>query len=171
MDRLLVLARHGQSEWNLKNLFTGWKDPGLTDLGVTEAKTAGEKLHAEGVKFDIALTGVALGVLEEECACLAVDHRTGNQFDLVLRIAGHLLTSCFITSRGFPGNARGYSCIGCDNNRVDRFRTHGTRTVRRREHSGAHEVTGATIDRPACPRWRRWRRATGRDHRGGAARP
>ena len=34
MDRLLVLARHGQSDWNLKNLFTGWKDPGLTPLGV-----------------------------------------------------------------------------------------------------------------------------------------
>ena len=33
MDRLLVLVRHGQSEWNLKNLFTGWKDPGLTDQG------------------------------------------------------------------------------------------------------------------------------------------
>ena len=36
-ERLLVLVRHGQSEWNLKNLFTGWKDPDLTELGVTEA--------------------------------------------------------------------------------------------------------------------------------------
>ncbi len=66
MDRLLVLARHGQSEWNLKNLFTGWKDPGLTDLGVTEAKTAGEKLHAEGVKFDIAFTS-ALSRAQRTC--------------------------------------------------------------------------------------------------------
>lgn len=56
MDRLLVLARHGQSEWNLKNLFTGWKDPGLTELGVEEAKTAGDRLKAEGIQFDIAFT-------------------------------------------------------------------------------------------------------------------
>jgi 2,3-bisphosphoglycerate-dependent phosphoglycerate mutase len=56
MDRLLVLARHGQSEWNLKNLFTGWRDPGLTDLGVDEARTAGRRLKAMGVRFDIAFT-------------------------------------------------------------------------------------------------------------------
>src|SRR6202011_1914853 len=43
-ERLLVLVRHGQSEWNLKNLFTGWKDPDLTELGVTEAREAGRKL-------------------------------------------------------------------------------------------------------------------------------
>ena len=36
-DRLLVLVRHGQSDWNLKNLFTGWKDPDLSELGVQEA--------------------------------------------------------------------------------------------------------------------------------------
>jgi 2,3-bisphosphoglycerate-dependent phosphoglycerate mutase len=56
MDRLLVLARHGQSEWNLKNLFTGWKDPGLTDLGVEEARTAGRRLKALGLTFDVAFT-------------------------------------------------------------------------------------------------------------------
>ncbi|NBJ10617.1 2,3-bisphosphoglycerate-dependent phosphoglycerate mutase [Microvirga arsenatis] len=56
MDRLLVLARHGQSEWNLKNLFTGWKDPGLTDLGIQEARTAGQRLREMGVQFDIAFT-------------------------------------------------------------------------------------------------------------------
>jgi 2,3-bisphosphoglycerate-dependent phosphoglycerate mutase len=56
MNRLLVLARHGQSEWNLKNLFTGWKDPGLTDLGVEEAREAGRRLKALGVQFDIAYT-------------------------------------------------------------------------------------------------------------------
>jgi 2,3-bisphosphoglycerate-dependent phosphoglycerate mutase len=56
MNRLLVLARHGQSEWNLKNLFTGWKDPGLTDLGVEEAREAGRRLKALGVHFDIAYT-------------------------------------------------------------------------------------------------------------------
>ncbi|MGF9760685.1 2,3-bisphosphoglycerate-dependent phosphoglycerate mutase [Microvirga sp. 0TCS3.31] len=56
MDRLLVLARHGQSEWNLKNLFTGWKDPGLTDLGVQEARKAGQRLKEMGVQFDVAFT-------------------------------------------------------------------------------------------------------------------
>ena len=57
-DRLLVLVRHGQSEWNLKNLFTGWKDPDLTELGVTEAKEAGRKLKAQGLTFDVAFTSV-----------------------------------------------------------------------------------------------------------------
>ena len=55
-ERLLVLVRHGQSEWNLKNLFTGWKDPDLTELGIAEAKQAGEKLRAQGLTFDIAFT-------------------------------------------------------------------------------------------------------------------
>jgi len=55
-DRLLVLVRHGQSEWNLKNLFTGWKDPNLTDLGVEEARRAGQKLKSEGLQFDVAFT-------------------------------------------------------------------------------------------------------------------
>lgn len=57
-DRLLVLVRHGQSEWNLKNLFTGWKDPGLTELGIAEAKQAGQKLKAQGLVFDTAFTSV-----------------------------------------------------------------------------------------------------------------
>ena len=56
MDRLLVLARHGQSEWNLKNLFTGWRDPDLTELGVEEARTAGRRLKERGITFDIAFT-------------------------------------------------------------------------------------------------------------------
>ncbi|WP_346907034.1 2,3-bisphosphoglycerate-dependent phosphoglycerate mutase [uncultured Roseibium sp.] len=56
MDRLLVLVRHGQSEWNLKNLFTGWKDPGLTEKGVAEAKKAGEQLRDLKLTFDIAFT-------------------------------------------------------------------------------------------------------------------
>ncbi len=56
MDRLLVLVRHGQSEWNLKNLFTGWKDPDLTERGVAEAHAAGRKLKAKGFHFDIAYT-------------------------------------------------------------------------------------------------------------------
>jgi 2,3-bisphosphoglycerate-dependent phosphoglycerate mutase len=55
-DRLLVLVRHGQSDWNLKNLFTGWKDPDLTEKGVSEAKAAGQKLKAQGLVFDTAFT-------------------------------------------------------------------------------------------------------------------
>ena len=54
----LVLVRHGQSEWNAKNLFTGWKDPGLTEKGVAEAHEAGRSLGKEGIKFDIAFTSV-----------------------------------------------------------------------------------------------------------------
>jgi 2,3-bisphosphoglycerate-dependent phosphoglycerate mutase len=56
MERLLVLVRHGQSEWNLKNLFTGWKDPDLTDLGKQEAQAAGRALKAKGLVFDRAFT-------------------------------------------------------------------------------------------------------------------
>ena len=56
MDRLLVLVRHGQSDWNLKNLFTGWKDPDLTPKGVDEAKAAGQRLKALGLSFDTAFT-------------------------------------------------------------------------------------------------------------------
>ncbi|MET3598428.1 2,3-bisphosphoglycerate-dependent phosphoglycerate mutase [Martelella mangrovi] len=56
MSGTLVLVRHGQSEWNLKNLFTGWKDPDLTELGVKEATAGGKALAEAGMKFDIAFT-------------------------------------------------------------------------------------------------------------------
>jgi 2,3-bisphosphoglycerate-dependent phosphoglycerate mutase len=55
-DRLLVLVRHGQSEWNLQNLFTGWRDVDLTDKGVAEAQAAGRQLKALGLRFDVAYT-------------------------------------------------------------------------------------------------------------------
>lgn len=58
MDNVLVLVRHGQSEWNERNLFTGWRDPDLTRLGVQEAIKAGKLLKAQGVIFDIAYTSV-----------------------------------------------------------------------------------------------------------------
>ena len=48
MERLLVLVRHGQSDWNLKNLFTGWENPDLTEKGVEEAKQAGIRLNEPG---------------------------------------------------------------------------------------------------------------------------
>jgi 2,3-bisphosphoglycerate-dependent phosphoglycerate mutase len=56
MDRLLVLVRHGQSEWNLKNLFTGWRDVDLSEQGLGEAKAAGGRLNAKGLKFGVAYT-------------------------------------------------------------------------------------------------------------------
>ena len=49
MNSKLVLVRHGQSEWNAKNLFTGWKDPKLTDLGIQEAMKAGELLETRNL--------------------------------------------------------------------------------------------------------------------------
>ena len=55
-NHLLVLVRHGQSEWNLKNLFTGWKDPDLTPEGVEEAISAGRRLKARGLSFDRCFT-------------------------------------------------------------------------------------------------------------------
>ncbi|AYG57607.1 2,3-bisphosphoglycerate-dependent phosphoglycerate mutase [Rhizobium jaguaris] len=58
MSGTLVLVRHGQSDWNLKNLFTGWKDPDLTELGIEEAKAGGKALADYGIKFDIAFTSV-----------------------------------------------------------------------------------------------------------------
>lgn len=56
MDNYLVLVRHGQSEWNKKNLFTGWKDPDLTEQGIEEAINAGKRLKAAGYSFDLAHT-------------------------------------------------------------------------------------------------------------------
>ena len=52
----LVLVRHGQSEWNLQNRFTGWVDVDLTEAGIAEAKKAGELLKAEDITFDAAFT-------------------------------------------------------------------------------------------------------------------
>ncbi len=76
MENVLVLVRHGQSEWNKKNLFTGWRDPDLTEQGVAEAHKAGELLRAAGVRFDQAYTSalqraqrtlaIILGELDQE---------------------------------------------------------------------------------------------------------
>ncbi|WP_027349994.1 2,3-diphosphoglycerate-dependent phosphoglycerate mutase [Halotalea alkalilenta] len=54
----LVLVRHGESEWNKANLFTGWVDVDLSEQGVEEAKRAGRRLKAAGLSFDIAYTSV-----------------------------------------------------------------------------------------------------------------
>ncbi|HEY3640967.1 MAG TPA: 2,3-bisphosphoglycerate-dependent phosphoglycerate mutase [Xanthobacteraceae bacterium] len=55
-DRLLVLVRHGQSEWNLTNQFTGWKDIDLTPTGIEEARAAGRALKAQNIRFDVGFT-------------------------------------------------------------------------------------------------------------------
>ena len=73
-ERLLVLVRHGQSDWNLKNLFTGWKDPDLSELGVSEAKAAGKRLKALGLTFDTAYTSALI--------------RAQNTMDLILAEIG-----------------------------------------------------------------------------------
>ncbi len=58
MTGKLVLCRHGQSDWNLKNLFTGWTDVDLTEKGIAEAVAAGQLLKELGYEFDIAYTSV-----------------------------------------------------------------------------------------------------------------
>jgi 2,3-bisphosphoglycerate-dependent phosphoglycerate mutase len=57
-SRNLVLVRHGQSEWNAKNLFTGWKDPELTIQGLAEAKNAGKLILDESIQFDFMYTSM-----------------------------------------------------------------------------------------------------------------
>ena len=83
----LVLVRHGQSEWNEKNLFTGWKDPGLTELGYEEAKKAGELIKATEIIFTsmftsalkrAQLTGeiILKGIGQEEIPVIRTKHLT-----------------------------------------------------------------------------------------------
>ena len=74
-SRNLILVRHGQSEWNAKNLFTGWKDPGLTNQGVSEAKNAGKLISEQNIEFDIMYTSM-----------LSRAQKTG---DIILGILNH----------------------------------------------------------------------------------
>ena len=73
-ERLLVLLRHGQSEWNLKNLFTGWRDPDLTRAGVEEA---GRRLKARGIAFDVAFTSALTRAQHTLALTLAEMGQTG----------------------------------------------------------------------------------------------
>ena len=56
----VVLLRHGESEWNKLNLFTGWTDVDLSEKGTEEAHQAGKTMKVEGYVFDIAFTSVCL---------------------------------------------------------------------------------------------------------------
>lgn len=56
MTGTLILVRHGQSDWNLKNLFTGWRNPDLTEKGQGEARATGQKLKAAGLKPEVYFT-------------------------------------------------------------------------------------------------------------------
>src|SRR5215213_10024791 len=56
MERVLVLARHGESDWNLKNIFTGWRDVDLSPRGIEEAREAGRLLKQAGPTFRVAFT-------------------------------------------------------------------------------------------------------------------
>lgn len=59
-NNFLVLVRHGQSEWNEKNLFTGWKNPTLTEQGIEEARKAGSKIKSINLNFDLHFTSELL---------------------------------------------------------------------------------------------------------------
>ncbi len=76
-ERLLVLLRHGQSDWNLKNLFTGWRDPDLSPTGIEEAMEAGRRLKAHGVSFDIAYTSALTRAQHTLALVLAEMAQTG----------------------------------------------------------------------------------------------
>ena len=77
----LVLVRHGQSEWNEKNLFTGWRDPDLTEKGVEEAVQAGNALKQAGFNFDIAFTS-DLQRAQKTCA-LILDALTLSNLEVI----------------------------------------------------------------------------------------
>lgn len=72
--RTLVLVRHGQSEWNRLNLFTGWRDPDLTEKGLIEARWAGRVMRDHGLKFDQAFTSKL--------------RRAQNTLDIILDVMG-----------------------------------------------------------------------------------
>jgi 2,3-bisphosphoglycerate-dependent phosphoglycerate mutase len=80
MQRTLVLLRHGQSDWNLKNLFTGWKNPELTPVGIEEAKKAGQEIGKLGIKFDRAFTS---GLKRAQDTCDLALKELGQSVDVV----------------------------------------------------------------------------------------
>ena len=77
----LVLVRHGQSEWNKKNLFTGWKDPELTHKGIEEAIKAGKDLKTKNIKFDIMFTSDLLRA--QETGRLILEHMDQSDIQVI----------------------------------------------------------------------------------------
>ncbi|HOW00050.1 MAG TPA: 2,3-bisphosphoglycerate-dependent phosphoglycerate mutase, partial [Rhodoglobus sp.] len=75
MTHTLILLRHGNSDWNQKNLFTGWVDVRLSEQGVTEAKRAGELLAASGLKPDVLYTSVLTRAIQTANLALEVADR------------------------------------------------------------------------------------------------
>ena len=64
----LVLLRHGESDWNRENRFTGWTDVDLSETGIAEAHEAARLLAAEGLSFDVAYTSLLKRALRSESA-------------------------------------------------------------------------------------------------------
>ncbi len=91
MAGTLILVRHGESEWNLKNLFTGWKNPELTDKGIGEARAAGDKIKAAGLAPTVFFTSAL--------------RRAQHSLDLMLEELG--IVNCVIT-RNQALNERDY---------------------------------------------------------------
>ncbi|MFI5269606.1 MAG: 2,3-diphosphoglycerate-dependent phosphoglycerate mutase [Chloroflexota bacterium] len=71
----LCLLRHGQSQWNLENRFTGWIDVALTEAGREEARTAAERLASQGIRFEVAYTSVLSRATESLDIALRVLHQ------------------------------------------------------------------------------------------------
>ena len=80
MTGTLILVRHGQSEWNLKNLFTGWRDPELTEQGIEEARLCGENLIKYGYIPDYCFTSS----LKRAQHTLDLILNTGKIFDITI---------------------------------------------------------------------------------------
>ncbi|MBN9308009.1 2,3-bisphosphoglycerate-dependent phosphoglycerate mutase [Devosia sp.] len=91
MTGTLILVRHGESEWNLKNLFTGWRNPDLTEKGIREAKATGERLKQAGLVPDVYFTSAL--------------RRAQHTLDLILDVLG--ITEVTIT-RSKQLNERDY---------------------------------------------------------------
>lgn len=71
----LILCRHGQSEWNAKNLFTGWADVELSEQGYEEAKISGEKLLKQGIEIDVVYTSLLTRAVETTYLLLKYSHQ------------------------------------------------------------------------------------------------
>ena len=81
----LILVRHGQSEWNRQNLFTGWRNPDLTEQGVREARNAGKALRAEGIRFDIGFTSELMRA-QKTCSLL-LDEQGQTDLEVIRNVA------------------------------------------------------------------------------------